>query len=399
MASVDMAVALNYRMLGASYVQRQGRLPQNAMYKYLVGDPSAAAALEIGQQMDAAVSSGQDPSSITVPQVATAGGGSVERFDTDECEFVYLLNTPKMAPLNARGSSANVAAQEGAEIRRTFMARMFDVSNFQIAQMGIQREYDRYAISAKGQNEIARQTEQNARRHAITKMAFLHFMFFHSTIYVGPDGMLTSSSTGARLSFDAGIPSSHRSQINPGSGNIITTSWADTSADILQMVEGLRAEAGNQFVESPEIAFVNEQDKYLFRNNTKLLAYYNGSTDRLDKDLAANVVEFAGVKFIFVTGSFLVGTTVTQWVPRGKIAFMPPLGRWFLNAVGIEYVPAEAVQAADWSSLLGSLRPVYGDFAYAALTNNPVGMNVFMGSNFWHGFREPEAAWVPTVVF
>lgn len=369
------------------------------MYQYLVGAPGAQAAGEIAAQVDAALDSGGS-SAVEVPAIAQAGNGSVRRFDTDECEYVYLLNTPKMAPLNARGVAARVAEQEGAEVRRTFMARMFDVSQFQIAALQIMREFDRYTISPKGRNEIERQLSMNARRHILTKMAFLYHMFFTTTIYVNKDGFLSASSTNAIMSFSSGIPSTHRARINPGSGNLLGTSWANPDADIPLMIDAIMAQADKEGVERPRIAFANGADKYIFRSNNKVIAWYHGAGENLERSLSAETFEINGLKIHFSQGNFNdAAGTATPWVPAGSMAMFPDLGDWFLQAVGLEWVPAEATQSADPFGLLETLRPVYGDFSYAALVNNPVLLNVFMGSNFWYGFREPEAVWTPTIVF
>lgn len=394
------SAVLNYRALGGMYQENMGKQQINAMFEMLVGAPSTAAMAELNTSLDAAIGNGQNPDTVPVARVASAGSGTVERFDTDEVDYVFLTARKEAAPLNSRGQPARVATPSGGELRRHKMARTFNVLELQVEQFMNLRDPERH-VQDTGWRELNRQLNDQAQLDITTQQLWLKQLFFGpGAIYVDANGKILESSSGAAQTIATGLPATHRTDINLGSGAIISASWAAAGTKIASQLYRIRDAAQREKAERPKWVFLNAINRELFLNNTQIQANYSG-IDRLDEALNQPVWRYQDWNFVFTDATYEAADGSTQpYIPVDKAAITPDLdGRWFLNAVGLEWVPDSAFRGSDPIQLLNALRRVYGMFSYSKIVDNPVRLQVFLGNNFYYGFKNPKSVWVPTIVF
>lgn len=397
MASLSMhaETILNYRALGRAYQRRMGRQRLNSMFKFIVGDPAAAAQAELDQMLDDAISRGSDPAAVDVPRVPLAGNGSVERFDSDEVDFIILNGSREAAPLNSRGAAARVATPTGKGKGTVTMARTFDVIEMYPHELLVgMREDERY-VQDRGFREMQRQLYELASKHVTTQQVWLKHLFFgpSGNIYVNEQGKILESSSGAYWTIDNQISSGHLTNL----GGIISANWSTTSTDIPLQLDGIIDLAETDNVETPRYIFMNRKNKGWLRENTKIQAKFSG-IDRLDQALAGDTFELEGWTFIFSSAKYTAADGSTApYIPLDKVAIIPEVGDWFLNGQGIEYVPSDMFRSQDAQSLLNSLVPTYGAFGYSQLAANPVKIQSFFGVNFIYFFRNADSVFVPTV--
>ena len=389
----ELRELLDYRSLGAVY-EEYGRLgAPNPFFKSYVDDAVIEASAEAMAILDDG-GSAQD-----IPVMSTAGGGSVERFDTDSVEWIYLSQVKTAAPLNKRGASARVLQPTGTQSRKITMCHVFNEMRLGMDSLRALREPDNWTLQRLGRTEVTKQIKDFATKHAVMKQVFLSKAFTDGVVYVDDDGNILESSSGAELTIDLGVSSTHKSQINPGGGAIIATAWDNAAAKILTQLENLKVQAEIENADPPRHIWLNGLNRKWLRDNTELKALYAGITP-LNQLLSGDSFELGGFVWHFYSGTYTDSSGTTQYyVPVDQAIITPDLGPWFMNAIGVEAVPTSIDVAGSSDEALNSLTEVYGDFAYAKLEHNPPRVSTFFGTNFIYGFRNPNSIWMPTVDF
>jgi hypothetical protein len=165
----------------------------------------------------------------------------------------------------------------------------------------------------------------------------------------------------------------------------------------MKQFDTLRTYCENLNVAPVNHVWLNSANKSWLRSNTKILAYFTG-LERLDMALNSDSVTLNNVTFHFYGGTYKDSAGNTQYyIPVNRAVITPDLGPWFLHAQGLQYVPSTIDIASNLDSALNDIAEVYGDFSYAKVEHNPVSLDLYMGSNYLYGFRNPNSVFFPSV--
>lgn len=399
-----MAQILDYRSLGAMYEEFGRRSSYNPFFDYYVGDATVAANEELSK-----VLTDPDGAPEDVPMVSGAGMGSVERFDTDTFEYLYLSRIKNAAPFNKPNTPARVMQPTAAGVRRDTLTYSFNQLSLGMDGLRMLREPDNWVLQRKGRTEVTKQVQDFATQHRVQKEVFLK-QAFTGNIYLNASGQILEptipnfSSTGGptapsgyEVAISTGVPSTNVGQLPIGGTNVITAAWSNIATDILGQLDNLRVGAETLNVAPPVHVWLNAQNKGWIRNNTNIKNYFYG-IERLDRAIDTDTLQINNVQFHFYAGTYYDSTGTTQYyIPVNNAIITPELGPWFLHAQGLSYVPSTVDIAQSMDEMLNDIAEVYGDFAYAKPDHNPPSLNLFLGSKYFYGFRNPNSIFFATV--
>jgi hypothetical protein len=385
----ELRQLLDYRALGAVY-EEYGRLgAPNPLFNSYVGDAAVEASTEAMSIID------DGGGSMDIPVVSSAGGGSVERFDTDSVEWIYLSQVKTAAPLNKRGASARVLQPTGTSSRRITMCHVFNELRLGIDSLRALRESDNWVLQRLGRTEVTKQLKDFATKHAVMKQVFLSKAMADGIVHIDANGNILESSSGAEMSIDLGVASSHKTNL----GGIVATAWDNAAAKILTQLDNLKIQAEIENADPPRHVWLHGSAKAWFRDNTEIKALYSGIRP-VNEMLQGEAFELGGYVFHFFSGTYTDASGSTAYfIPPTKAIITPDLGPWFMHAIGLEAIPTTIDVAGSADEALNSITEVYGDFAYAKMEHNPPRLSTFMGTNFIYGYRNPNSIWMPTVDF
>jgi hypothetical protein len=240
--------------------------------------------------------------------------------------------------------------------------------------------------------EINRQTEEFAQRMVNLEIASVTSLVSNGKIWFDADGNLLTSSSGADLEVDFGIPAGNRGDC----GGIIAASWANTSTDIPTQVLNLKTKARQLSGYEIEYAFYGKNVTGYMARNTAFQQYlarnpqYNQNFVNTG-EIATNTL---GVKYwIPVQDAFFEndsGSIVEQF-PADQITFMPKIDRsTYAMLRGSFPVPTEFRIGQTVQEVLGSVTNVYGPFRYAVLDPSiPLGIKLTQGTTYLPRWKVP----------
>ena len=397
----EIEQVLDYRALGAAYREAGDQGTRNPLYNYYV----ASGARDAANEAIAAIGSATDPESVTeatrsLPLASQAGNGSVERYPTDTVEYVVMSRQKDPLPFNRKGSPARMIAPTGLDTRRMTMSYMFNAISLSARALQALRYPDNWLLQQVGREEVRRQATDFAIKHAVAKQVYLSKILSDGVVYLDENGEILESSSGSATTIDAGVPSGHKSQLNfDGGGNLITAAWDVAGTDIMKQLDNLRYAADVENVEMPKHVWLHGNSKFWIRANTEIKSYFSG-IERLDQALMGDTFELNDYVFHFYSGTYVAPDGRTKpYIPITKAIITPELGSWFLNAVGMEIVPASVGTYGSVEEALAQLVEVYGQFAYGKLIDNPAALQIFLGDTFQYLFRNPKSVWIATVDF
>lgn len=325
----------------------------------------------------------------------------IKNYKGDRFEFAYRAAVKEPAPANLRGQPARVLQPTGLRDAKVYMLRAFNEIGLSMDALQMLRRPSDVTLQEKGREEIVRQMEDFGDRHKVFRAVCLAKTLVEGKLYFNAAGQVLESSAGAAYTVDFGVADSHRSQLNPGSGNILTTSWDDPAAKILDHLDGVRIEAEKENAEEPRHIWLNHYAKRWLRDNTQLKAYVQGSPEMVDRVLAGSMIEnLNGWTWHFYSGTYTAADGTTQpYIPTTRAILTPDLGPWLRAANGSELITGYEGIRASIDEALADVTEVFGDFAYVKLIDNPTKLVLRMGTNFVYAFANPNAVWCPTVTF
>ncbi len=331
--------------------------------------------------------------------------GPMKNWDTDSVELIKLSRVKDPAPLNSRGNPARRLQPTGKTRRALAMINMFDVLNLKADSLQFLREPDQWLLQNGGATEIQQQLEDMAAAHVVTKHLWLAKYFGGSAIYIDANGEILESSSGAVVTVDTGVPSANQSQIdltNFGStGNAIDAAWDVAGTGILTQLDKLNHTAvEHQNSEPLRHIWCHGTARAWLRSNTEIKALYSAGMDRLDNALRGDTFEINNYVFHFFSGTYTAADgTNKPFIPLTKAIITPEPGPWIAQGNGVQIVPTTVdVQQGQFVNFAGWEKH-YGDFAYFQAEHNPPSVNLFAGTNWLFGFKNPASVFVPTVDF
>ncbi|RLC38155.1 hypothetical protein DRH27_02955 [Candidatus Falkowbacteria bacterium] len=222
-------------------------------------------------------------------------------------------------------------------------------------------------------------------------------------IYFDGDGNLLSSSSGAVVTIDFGIPDGNKDQLNvAGNGTIITDSWATASTDIPKQISVLIKQA---------MAFTGYRPKYAIygSNIPDYLASNTSMKEFLKMHPASNEAVRNGdvpnsfAKMTWIDGSHAFyndndGNNKFFW-DDDMVVFLPDptdMGWWGLIE-GSYAVPTNINIQTNATAALASLANVSGMFSYAKVVDDPVTVRQYAGDTVLPIISVPNSVFIADV--
>lgn len=236
-----------------------------------------------------------------------------------------------------------------------------------------------------GEWEVARQVREATQYLQNLRTASVFSLFGLGHIYIGPDGDLLHSSSGAVIDIDPGIRT----------GTAAVT-WATNTTDIIGDFISINAQAV-QYTGRPfrHAIYGSNILKYLL-NNDKTKELINRSPAGQDAAMQSLIPNgFAGLQWWPGYDAFYRDDsgTVRTLVGADDIIFMPEVSTdWFEFCEGTNPVPTAGFgAAADMSDLIANAEMRQGIYTYAYGQMDPLGGTMIYGDTFLPVIKVPNA--------
>jgi hypothetical protein len=256
------------------------------------------------------------------------------------------------------------------------------------------------AMQTFARAEVARQVNEATKVSMNLRTQCITSIFGLGAAWYDADGNPLSSSSGAVITIDPGIPANNRNQLN----GLITASWANASTPIVTNLMNIQKQAlvnskgrtgpiENAIYSATIFNYIynNTQAQAMIRNNPVYMSAF-----------AQGVIPngFAGIRnwwpgyFGFYDNAS--GTTVTPFADDTLTLFPAVDSSWYELQEGVQALPREFAAYSD----LNDINPIIanGMFAYAYQTMNPYGATMIFGDNFVPAIHIPEVVFIADVV-
>ena len=326
-----------------------------------------------------------------------------EQIPGDSFELFIDPFESKPAPMNTPGAEARVIQASGADSKVQTLFASFNKLAFSEKVMYALREPDSPTLQRQGRTEIRRQMEHFKARQMLTKEVALAKILSVGTVYLNENGDILESSSGAVVSADFNIAAGHKSQLDwDGGGDLITASWATDGTSIATHIETIKIAAQKQGVPTPKHIWCNSNMKTHLRSNTEFQTWASASANISEQTAAGETIQgLFGMTWHFYDGTYQNASgTETLLIPDNIAIFTPdPTDSVFRVTQGLTMVPSQIGVTASIEEALGNLMEVYGEYAYAKLTDDPIQLLAYMGDKWGFHLADPNAIWIGTVVF
>jgi hypothetical protein len=317
---------------------------------------------------------------------------------TDDASVLVSPAQNKAAPFNTRGAPARVLDPLGKSKRQGAMFHTFNQMRLSPQVFQGLREPDSETIFEIATGEIDDQMSQFARRHVVQKELVMAKVLTKGAVIADVNGVIKETAATGDETYDFGIAAGHKDQL----GGLIDVTWANTAADPEKQFENIKESARSANVPEPTLVIANSKIKQRIRLMTKFTTLAAASPMTSEKLLNGSWVEnLFGMTWLFIDGMYEDSTgTMTKYIPDDLCVLLPQENTGWLRCMeGLELVPTDINIGSTMQDKVNSLAKVYGDYAYASLEHNPVGLNAYFGSHFGFVVAEPNAIWQADVVF
>jgi hypothetical protein len=225
------------------------------------------------------------------------------------------------------------------------------------------------------------------RRTDITRNNMVHSLFANGKVWIGTDGQVLATSSGAQITFDPGIPTGNLITKDGAGSTFNIGDWSSASTDIgarLRVLQETMTRAGSPVPNT--ILYGTSVPSYLAANTTIKNFYGNNmalSDGARTAMLATNAIPngFLGFNWQPVRLSYLekADGTVSATFATNYIGLVPePDDSWYEFVEGGTLTPAgvagsvEVNPGASFQSMMSSVRLAYGKYAYGVAKTHPV---------------------------
>lgn len=344
--------------------------------------------------------------------------GTPATFEQDEVRVLTVGQVAEPAPLNAAGQPARVLDLSGAGDAQLTGIRAFNTIPIHGRTLDLMRSFERgsnrapstaeLSLQREGEGLLAREMRRMAMRHTLTKHQYAAKYLTGGMIYIGGDGKILESSTGARVSITTGIPAENMGAVNPGGADLVPAGspWTTTSTknlDQLDAINDYNVENGRLPIRH---VWLNTAWRKHIRALEQMKSEFGGTIDASGNspdyitatrdesiEVGRYVFHFYGETYIAADG------TRKPYIPLTKAILTPEPsdGDWLVHGIGRTPIPTELGISASLPEALASFNDVYGDFSYLATLHNVIALHVFVGFAWLFGMSAPENVYVPTI--
>jgi len=270
--------------------------------------------------------------------------------------------------------------------------------------------------------EIARQTADFGDAFTNKRLATTFMTLANGKIYIGANGQLLPTSTGAAFTVDMNIPAGNRNQLKvatPEFGlatspvGIIAASWATVTTDIPTHIQSV-IRASVQLTGYPVThAFYGSNILQYILKNTMLQSYmkfnpaFNESlrvTGQIPDGFLglhwhpAHLAFFSGMQYNTRTGE-QQDLPYTVW-DADTITFCPePANDWYEFVQGTYPCPNKIRLSESLEDAISDMTSQPGMFSYAFGKMDPPGFTQIAGDTFLPYIKVPEAVFIAKVAF
>lgn len=342
--------------------------------------------------------------SDALPFVENFWTGAIATSDADTYKSMYDPADVRPAPANVIGGKARTLAV-GAALERTFSAfYTFDEMAAPSDVILALREPESYTLQEKGRTELTRLLKKFRRRHQRFKDVVLRNLLVNGIVYIGATGEILTSSSGAVMTIDAGVPSGNKTNL----GGIVDAQWSTAGTDVFKQLDAIRRQAARSFVPVPTDIWINAVNVYHLRNNTGsgLQTYFSRNAELNNAIVRRNgagtqyettLTDINGFTWHFVNAAYQDSSgSPVDAIPatgNGSAILTPPVGDWMARANGRTLVPNSIDIAPSVESGLRNMDYAVGGFFMARFDPTTMSLNFYEGDKFFAGFNEPSAIW------
>ena len=266
------------------------------------------------------------------------------------------------------------------------------------------RKWDDYVAQEMARDLIKQDAMEFGRLIDNLRVAAITASLAYGKIWIDADGALQLTASGADLELDYGVPDTHRGQIDLGSGNLITDSWDDPSADIPTMVNNIKTaarqingyELKHAFYTKNVAGYLARNDsfqRYLSRNPQKNEQYVNTG------QIPNGVLD---LNWVPVQDAFFdtEANVVTEIFPADQVTIYPEISRQTYELTQGGYpVPKNFAVAQDLEGIVSQMDYVFGPFKYAYMMPGHMQINMAQGDTFLPDHKIPESIFLADVAF
>jgi len=256
-----------------------------------------------------------------------------------------------------------------------------------------------------GEQEIGRQTQEFKARYMNLRISAVASGLALGAIYFNEDGQLLSSSSGAKVTIDYGIPAGNKDQLDwDGNGDIIDGDWDTAATTIVQQMKTLKSAAVKLSGFPIETAYYGANILGYLLANTEVLNFA-ARVPTMAASLQTGIIPdgFLGIpKWRAACDHVWVdddGSTLTTVWDDDGITFVPPVDRsWWDMFEGSIPVPNNlGAITDDGLAALANVSTARGMFNYAHVTSDPVGIKHLAGDTFLPIVKATKAIWIAIV--
>ena len=306
-------------------------------------------------------------------------------------EYPQVNGSRRLALLVSQGSPARRQGHQGVTYKSVNMLRTFESQVFNANKLRNLVEVENpQQRDAMGRSFVERNIMDFKKAQMNLVQTTAAVMLLKFSLHANEQGELLTSSSGAVISIDPGIPAGQQSQLDIlGSGSIIDASWSVAGTDIIGHLAELKRQMLKLGGWTMRFAFHGKNIPKYIGSNTVAKEYID-QTPALatQRFTGANMVPngFQDLTWVNCSDMYYIDAdgTTQQILGDDDVVFTPePSSDWWRMAHGSEMVPTGIAQVgSDAQAMLGNLSEVFGSFSYAAMSHNPVSIEFLHGLNY-----------------
>ena len=323
----------------------------------------------------------------------------------DSGEYTKVTGTRTVARLAAYGSPSQTRNLKDIGKIPVKLLHTVESINHRPSTLMNLFKYDELAIQKMGIDEITRQTREFKMNFDNLRVAAAECALFNGYIYADSLGNLQTTSAGAVINVNFGVPSGNKNQLNvAGSGNLIGTAWSNAAAPIVTNINAIKKAARKLSGYPLKYAFYGENvPDYIFKNTTY--------RDFLKLNPSANAQA--------TNGNVPNGFCDLIWLPAYEAFFEDQNGvnQDIVNPDGVTFTPAPSMDWWEWlegtypvpttvgavtgdgAQAAASIMTAVGMFGYGQVIADPTTIKHVAGDTFLPVLKVPKAVFQAIVNF
>lgn len=261
------------------------------------------------------------------------------------------------------------------------------------------RKWDTYEAQQVARDLLQQDAIEFGSRGENLRTAAIQASLAYGKLWFDSEGNLLTSAGSADLEIDYRVPSTNTGQINPGSGALITASWATDTTPIPDNVLNIKSYARQKTGYELEYAFMGKNVPGYLARNASFREYLSRNPTINQRYVDTGVIPdgVLGLKWVPVQDAFFADSSdaITEIFPADQVTFYPKIDRTTYElAQGGYPVPKSFAVASSLEEIAEMMEYVYGMFKYAYMMPGHMQINMAQGDTFLPDHKIPEAIFI-----